>query len=107
MRGTKQKGKDDVETVEINSDGEGGDDAPATASLDLDKLSREELIEQHKKAKLSSQPTGSAPNSGNGWDHSESSDEGESMSDDGSSSASSSGSGGESSDKGSNGTPSG
>ena len=103
----KQKGEGDVETVEINSDDEDGDDVSATASLDLDKLSRKELIKQLKKAKLSSRTTGSAPESGNGWDHLQPSDEGESLSGSDSSSESSSGSSGELSDEGSNDPPSG
>ena len=107
--GGKKRQEEDanVETVEINSDVDEEKGAAATAPDNFEYLSREELIEKLKKASLSSKPTGSAPKSGNGWDHSESSDEGESMSDDGSSSESSSGSSGESTDEGSDGTPSG
>ena len=103
----KHKGEEDVEPVEINSDDDEKAGAAATAPDNLEELSRKELLELLRKAKLSSQSTGSAPNSGNGWDHSESSDEGESMSGDGSSSESSSGSSVDLSDEGSNGTPSG
>ena len=103
----KHKGEEDVKTVEINSDDDEKAGAVATAPDNLEKLSRQELLELFRKAKLSSQSTGSTPNSGNGWDHSESSDEGESMSGDGSSSESSSGSSVDLSDEGSNGTPSG
>jgi hypothetical protein len=103
----KHKGEEDVETVEINSDDGEKAGAAATAPNNLEELSREELLELLRKAKLSSQSTGSAPDSGNGWDHSESSDEGESTSGDGSSSESSSGSSVDLSDEGLDGTPSG
>ena len=104
--GKKGQEEDAIDTVDIDSDNEEEADKAATASDPFGHLSRDELVEQLKKATLSSKPTGSAPNTGNGWDHSESSDE-EGSSSSGSFSDSSSGSSDESTDEGLNGPPSG
>ena len=103
----KKEGEMEVVTVDVDSDDEEVEDAAATASDNLEDLPRDELIKLVRNAQISSHPTGSAPDRGNGWDQSESSEEEESMSEDDGSSDSSSGSSGESTEGGSTGTPSG
>ena len=90
--GGKQKQQASKEGGAIDVDAEDDDDMSA-----LSNLSKEDLIARLRNASVSSQPMGSAPTSGTGRSHSDSSDDGESSSSsDSSSGSSSSGSSGES-----------